>query len=317
MGTNVTAIAERSIAIGVMAYNEERNIRALLESLLRQTCDDRIARIVVVASGCTDRTCDIVEEFLPRDSRLELITEGKRAGKIAAINTFLATAAEPYLVVSCGDLIFRPDTIEKLCEPLGREKIGMTGAHPVPINEKSTFPGFAVHLMWDLHHKIAQRDPKMGELIAFRNVLRSLPTEALCDELSVENQVRAANLDVAYVSEAAVFNKGPETLSEFFRQRCRWIAANFQVIDDYHLHVSTMDASMLLKATLQYVRETKPRLDWLVAVAAIEFVARAKAYYDYHVARSRQKYRVWDPVGTTKHLDKMEREAVHKDLEAV
>ncbi|MDE2482125.1 MAG: glycosyltransferase [bacterium] len=311
-----TATAERPIAIGVMAYNEERNIRALLESLLRQTYDDRIARIVVVASGCTDRTCDIVTEFLPKDSRIELVAEGQRAGKIAAINTFLATAQEPYLVVSCGDLIFKPDTIEKLCAPLERERVGMTGAHPVPINDKRSFVGFAVHLMWDLHHTIAQRKPKMGELIAFRNVLRSLPTEALCDELSVENQVRAADLDVVYASDAAVYNKGPETLREFFRQRCRWIAANFQVIADYHLPVSTMDPGMLLKATASYVRETKPRLDWLVGVAAIELAARAKAYYDYHVARSRQKYRVWDPVATTKSLES-EQTPAHKDLETV
>ena len=51
-----------SIAIGVMAHNEERNIGRLLERLCAMELPNaRDVRIVVVASGCTDGTAGIAE----------------------------------------------------------------------------------------------------------------------------------------------------------------------------------------------------------------------------------------------------------------
>ena len=104
-------------ALGIMAYNEERNIGPLLDSVLRQSASERIARIVVVASGCTDRTCEIVEEYTRRDPRVSLIAEPDRSGKIAAVNQFLFTASEEILMVSSADLIYESDTVEHLLEP--------------------------------------------------------------------------------------------------------------------------------------------------------------------------------------------------------
>src|SRR5579864_3985776 len=83
-----------SLAIGIMAYNEERNIGALLDSVFAQTASEKIARIVVVASGCTDRTCEIVSRYSQGDPRVVLIEEPDRAGKTAAINKFLLSATE-------------------------------------------------------------------------------------------------------------------------------------------------------------------------------------------------------------------------------
>ncbi|MEZ4516212.1 MAG: glycosyltransferase [Chloroflexota bacterium] len=50
-------------SIGIMAYNEEANICRLLDRLLHQRLTTvEIAEIIVAASGCTDRTEDIVRE---------------------------------------------------------------------------------------------------------------------------------------------------------------------------------------------------------------------------------------------------------------
>ena len=48
-------------SIGIMAYNEEANIARTLQSVLEQTGPIvRIQEVIVVASGCTDRTVTIV-----------------------------------------------------------------------------------------------------------------------------------------------------------------------------------------------------------------------------------------------------------------
>ena len=65
-------------SIGVTAHNEEQNIgkclRALQNQLLREV---EITEIMVVASGCTDRTHEIVEEIAATDERIKLIVQKK------------------------------------------------------------------------------------------------------------------------------------------------------------------------------------------------------------------------------------------------
>src|SRR5262249_28750353 len=77
-------------SVGVMAHNEEANIGRLLDALLAQHLTTvEIGEIVVVASGCTDGTIGIVEEYRARDRRIGLVVQPAREGKTAAINLFL------------------------------------------------------------------------------------------------------------------------------------------------------------------------------------------------------------------------------------
>src|SRR6202011_1537934 len=68
------------VSVAVPAYNEERNIGLLIDSLRSQkTRRAEIAEIVVVASGCTDRTAEIVRERQKRrGTPVRLIVEPTR-----------------------------------------------------------------------------------------------------------------------------------------------------------------------------------------------------------------------------------------------
>ena len=85
-----------TVGVGIMAYNEARNIRALLEALIAQrTRCCRLSEIVVVASGCTDDTESIVQEVARRDPRIRLLSQPKREGKARAINLYLRLGFAP------------------------------------------------------------------------------------------------------------------------------------------------------------------------------------------------------------------------------
>ena len=57
-------------SVGITAHNEEKNIGKLLTALLAQELEQvDISEIIVVASGCTDRTCDVVRDFEKQDVR--------------------------------------------------------------------------------------------------------------------------------------------------------------------------------------------------------------------------------------------------------
>lgn len=289
-------------ALGIMAFNEERNIGRTLESVLAFSRSDQITRIVVVASGCTDRTCEIARRFSELDPRVEVVEEPSRAGKVAAINSFLLSASEEILMVSGADLIFEPQTVEELLRPFEDPEVGMVGAHPVPLDSRDDFFSFATRLMWTLHHEISMSEPKMGELIAFRNVFRRLNPAAICDELSVHQLVRSAGYTSVYASQAVVRNKGPETLSDFVSQRMHCIVGNLQIMRDHHIPVSTMRTLPVLRAALPHVVRNWRRLHWVAGTAVLELYCRAKSRAIYRSKAKRQRFQIWDQATTTKML---------------
>jgi poly-beta-1,6-N-acetyl-D-glucosamine synthase len=290
-----------TIAIGVMAHNEEANIERLLESILAQTALDRIARVMVVASGCTDRTCEIVETFCRRDDRIKLVVEAERGGKVCAINAFMTSSSEPILAVSGADMIYTPRTIEALIAPFENPDIGMVGSHPVPLNDTKQFVGFAVNLLWKLHHEISLIAPKMGELIAFRNVFRGLDPDMLADEVQIERGIRAVGFKIAYAPDAIIYNRGPETVREFIAQRSRWVAFNLQVQREYRYGVSTWNWSTLGRAALTLWKNEHPRLDWFAGTAALEMYCRLKGIFAHPTPTSKHG-RLWEQQSTTKDV---------------
>src|SRR5205085_7059284 len=63
------------VSIGIIAWNEEQGIGAMLESVFQQTLFAELARrgrrceILCVTNGCTDRTPEVVAEIFARQSR--------------------------------------------------------------------------------------------------------------------------------------------------------------------------------------------------------------------------------------------------------
>jgi poly-beta-1,6-N-acetyl-D-glucosamine synthase len=291
-------------AIGVMAYNEGRNIGTLLDSILAQSAFERISRVVVVASGCTDQTCEIVARYAASHPKIELVEEPDRAGKTAAVNKFLLSANEEIILISGADLIFQQDALAKLLEPFDNPEIGMVGAHPIPLNEPNSFFGYAASLMWTLHHEVSMHDPKMGELIAFRNVFRRLNPSAICDELSVHQLVRSSGYSAVYAPGAIVYNKGPETLNEFIDQRMHCISGNLQIMRDHNVSVSTMRTLPVARAAIPYALRNWRKLHWTAATAMLELYCRMRSQLIFRSQKRLRRYAVWEPATTTKSLER-------------
>src|SRR5208337_701336 len=88
------------IMIGVCAYNEENNIARLLQNLIAEQSIPKESKILVVCSGCTDRTPQIVASFQNKDPRIEPLIEDARKGKSSALNKiFMAARAEADILI--------------------------------------------------------------------------------------------------------------------------------------------------------------------------------------------------------------------------
>jgi cellulose synthase/poly-beta-1,6-N-acetylglucosamine synthase-like glycosyltransferase len=288
-------------SVGITAHNEVANMGQLLEALLVQdTKEVQIDEILVVSSGSTDGTDEIVRQWQKKDPRIRLLRQAKREGKASAINLFIEEARNDILVLESADTLPLVNTVENLVRPLRNQGVGMTGAHPVPLNSKSTIIGAVVHLMWDLHHRLALESPKLGEMVAFRKVIDSIPLESAVDEASLEAALHQAGLTLIYVPEAIVLNKGAENVRDFLRQRRRIQAGHLWLRSNFAYKVSTKSVSRILRHLLQAIPRSVRGL--LIGATAImlEALGRGLGWLDFKVLGKNPF--VWEVAQSTKSL---------------
>ncbi|HET6372129.1 MAG TPA: glycosyltransferase, partial [Candidatus Polarisedimenticolia bacterium] len=223
----------RTCALGIMAYNEGRNIGRLLGALREEilvSCD--LQEIVVVASGCTDRTEELVAESARLEPRVRLLRQAKREGQASAVNLFLgaARASEPDLcILMSADMLPQRGALEALVRPLvdtleaggaeggpGRTpRVGMTGARIIPIMGHGTVLGAAAEALARLRHRTAGWTPRLRDLVAFLNVIESVPRDSASAETSLITAITAQGLQVRYIPESVALNRGAATVGEY------------------------------------------------------------------------------------------------------
>lgn len=107
---------DRTVAVVVPAYNEESQIASVLT-----TTPDFVDRIVVVDDRSTDRTCDVVESYVGRDSRILLLRHEVNQGVGGAIATGYKWVRDNGIdcaAVMAGDGQMDPEDLPALLDPV-------------------------------------------------------------------------------------------------------------------------------------------------------------------------------------------------------
>jgi cellulose synthase/poly-beta-1,6-N-acetylglucosamine synthase-like glycosyltransferase len=286
-------------SVGITAYNEEANIGRLLQAILDQRLYEvEITEILVVASGCTDGTEDVVREYMTRDPRIRLLSQEKREGKTAAINIFLAHASEKICVLESGDTLPREDTIDNLVRMFRDPGVGMTGAQKVAVNTPDHVVGVLSHLRLKMEHQLCLEIPRLGELIAFRKVFDQIPPDVAMDEAFVEALIIRRGMQVRYAPDAVVYSMGPQTVGDFVKQRRRNYAGHLYLMDKYGYRVSSLQNIRVLRLALEEVWGAIRLVATLGILASLEVYSRLLGTWDYRVRR--EKHVVWDMAWSTK-----------------
>ncbi|MCS7137355.1 MAG: glycosyltransferase family 2 protein, partial [Candidatus Caldarchaeum sp.] len=101
----------------IPTFNEERHIKACIESLLKQDLKDM--EIIVVDNGSKDKTTAIVEEYISKHpEKIRLIGLDKNYGPGGARNMGAEAARGDVLVFLDADMVFPPEYVRKLVEPI-------------------------------------------------------------------------------------------------------------------------------------------------------------------------------------------------------
>ncbi len=328
---------EATVGIGIAAHNEEANIGRLLENLLNQPLASlegaaRLDEIIVVTSGCTDRTDEIVAEFAARaraararagrERRVRHISEPERRGKSSAVNLILRAArGKDVLVMLSADNLPETGAVSNLVKPLlaqkkgeGKEggeeaKVGAVSSRPTPVNDRATLFGFVSHLIWDLHYALSltgEGGVKLtGEFYAIKpSLVREIPRQVVNDDLFVEAKIKEQGYKIEQALNAVSQMKGPETLRDFMRQRVRIHIGHYQIARLTGGYVpQTVKTREVLRALKKMIKLKK--VLFFVAAILLEGSAKALAFLLFHLNKIPYK---WDYAESTKKIGRREEE---------
>ncbi len=240
------------VSVGVCAHNEGGRIRGLLESIRAQGVPSpfEIVEILVVASGCTDATETEVRDYAKDDSRVRLVHQPVRLGKVAALNEILRSYEGSLLVLVNADARLAPESLAHLVRPfLEIPAAQVACGAPVPFAYGNSLPRSVEEIQWRIHNRSLEVLSSLDaanhccdELMAVRRgFVKSLPPDLINDGAYVGVVAAQRGLTVRFCADAKVYVRGPRDLHGLVQQRRRILLGHFQIRDLLHRSPNTLE----------------------------------------------------------------------------
>ncbi len=311
------------VSIVICAYNEESGIRRLLKNLTRQRLPPEITdyEIIVVASGCTDRTVPIVKEFMAENPKVKLIEEEERRGKASAMNRALEVASGELIVSIPADVLPVEDGLYHLLLPFRDPKVTAVSGKPVqhPKLRKKGILGKIANItygFWEKQMKTLNdaglAAHSSGEFMAMRaDVVEHIPEECAAEDSYISIMARRKGF-IKFASKAVAYNIMPSNILDYINQRRRWLYGHFQthrLTGEYPTVMDTLIFSrtgLALRIIKEVILEDPKRIPFFFVAALIEAGIYALVVLD---AIMRRQYAIWPIIKSTKvKLDDLTRE---------
>ena len=226
----------------IAARNEEKNIGKLLKSLYNQTFSKELFEVIIIDDHSEDETISIVENFLKEHKDINLkFFKAEKEGKKHAISQALHLAENELILVTDADCFLKETWIESIVNFYKEENCKMI-LSPVLLSPAETF----FEKIQVLEHLSLIVSTAGSAAIGFPVMCNgaNMAYERLA-ALEVEKQRKDFNIpsgDDMFLMEYFIKNYGAENvkfllsktaivktntcknISEFFRQRRRWVS---------------------------------------------------------------------------------------------
>jgi cellulose synthase/poly-beta-1,6-N-acetylglucosamine synthase-like glycosyltransferase len=298
------------LTIGICAYNEEGNIGQLLHSVLYEQELPAESEVLVVCSGCTDNTVEIVQKYAMEDVRIKPIIEKQRRGKASAVNHILSRAEGDVILFISADTLPNQECFPKLVSRLEDQRVGIVCGKPVPINNTKSLVGKMVQLLWRFQDRVFNEFNDAGllrhasEVFCIRKgITKQIPAHTVNDDSYLALVAKKKGWRIRYEPEAIVSICGPKSIFDYFRQRRRIIFGHYQVrkltgkAPQYLIFMTPLHPTNGLKLTLKLFQEGGIRT--FSTFILLEFLFNALAMIDAISGKSHVK---WGISTTTKKL---------------
>lgn len=212
------------VSIIVPAYDERSAIGRRIDNLLNLDYPDEEYEIIVVESGSTDGTHEIVEGTIEkrgnRHPMLKLLREEERRGKASAINLGKRHANGEIVLVTDANAVFEPDVLREMMPHFEDPKVGAVGGRYIVSNPDNVHTS-SESFYWDLEYIMRRGEAAVdsaclfhGEINAWRkDLIPEADTEIISEDLDMAIRIRRQGYKIEYEPEAKVYEPTAATAS--------------------------------------------------------------------------------------------------------
>lgn len=224
------------VSIVIRCFNERQHIGRLLRGITQQTVRD--AEIIVVDSGSTDGTLDVVREFPVK--LLSIRAEDFSFGR--SLNLGCAAATGEFIVVASAHVYpVYDDWLEKMIEPMSDEQVALVygkqrGDEQTQYSEQQIFAHWfpeqsnrkQSHPFCNNANSCVRRS--LWEKFPYREELTGL------EDLDWATRILAEGYHLAYAAEAEIVHVHNETWSQIRNRYRREAIAFKRIFPQEHFH---------------------------------------------------------------------------------
>ena len=219
------------ISIIVPTYNEEKVIEKRIKNLFELDYPKGKYEIIVVDSGSTDSTTEIVEKLIkkhnPSELTLRLIKEEERCGKASAINLGKKHAKGEIVLITDANSIFDKNVLKEMMPHFKNPEVGAVSGRYFISNPDKTLPSSEA-FYWEIEHVtllgesfLDSISTVIGTISAWRKELMNFRSKTISEDLDMTIQVRRNGYKIRYEPEAKVFEPSATTPEDQIKQRKR------------------------------------------------------------------------------------------------
>ena len=130
-------VSEDLVSIIMPAYNCEKFIGKAIDSVIDQTYNNW--EIIVVDDCSTDKTVDVVMEYIKKEPRIKLAKLDKNSGAAAARNKAMELASGRYMAFLDSDDVWFPEKLSKQIAFMQKNNCGFTCTSYTKIDEEGNY----------------------------------------------------------------------------------------------------------------------------------------------------------------------------------
>ena len=234
-----------TLSIGIPAYNEGKNIKALLEMLLLQREDGfKLNEIIIISDGSSDDTVEEAKSVV--DKRIIIVNSKKRMGKSARMNQIYTKFNADILVLMDADVLVKDRRLlAKAVAEADIKNSGIAGINATPFASEYFFEQ-VLETGVDITKLIASRWNNGKNYLSFKGCFLmldgklaksiSMPASLVNNDAYLYFAAKAQGYTSTYIKDCEIYYRSPNTMKDHLKQSSRFKTSQDELAQYFDLN---------------------------------------------------------------------------------
>jgi biofilm PGA synthesis N-glycosyltransferase PgaC len=218
----------------VAAYNEADFMLEKISNTLQLNYPAGKLNLIFVTDGSTDRSAELVAEY----SKIKLLHNPERKGKISAVHRAMQQVKTEVVVFTDANTFLNPEALVYLCRHYADLKVGAVAGEKRVAIEDSTDATAGEGFYWKYESKLKAWDSELhsvvgaaGELFSIRKSLyEPVAPNSVLDDFMISMRIAEQGYLIVYEPEAFALESSSANITEELKRKIRIAAGGIQSV---------------------------------------------------------------------------------------